>query len=238
MSTGKPLGGFSGSGFCITLYKIVDAKAGIIRIMSTAKGAIFVVSAPSGAGKTSLVKRIVREVPDIAVAVSHTTRPKRDGDVDGKDYHFVERAEFEELIAADAFVEHADVFGNYYGTSHAAIETCQAQGADVILEIDWQGAKQVRERLPGTVAVFVVPPSKEVLLGRLRGRGTDSEEVIARRTAEAVDEMRHLHEADYLLVNDDFEVAFTNFVAIVTAARLGIARQMQRHSDMIKELIA
>lgn len=206
--------------------------------MSTAKGAIFVVSAPSGAGKTSLVKRIVSDVPDIVVAVSHTTRPKRAGDVDGKDYHFVERAEFERLIGEGAFVEHADVFGNYYGTSHAAIEACQSQGADVILEIDWQGAKQVRSRLPETIAVFVVPPSKEVLLNRLRGRGTDSEEVIARRTGEAVAEMRHLHEADYLLVNDDFEQAFANFVAIITAARLKTSQQMLRHDEMIQELIA
>ncbi len=205
--------------------------------MTTAKGAIFVVSAPSGAGKTSLVKRIVKDVSGITVAVSHTTRPKRDGDVDGKDYHFVERKEFEALIAAGAFVEHADVFGNYYGTSHAAIETCQAIGDDVILEIDWQGAKQVKQGLPETVSVFVLPPSKQVLLERLQGRGTDSEEVIARRTAEAVDEMRHLQEADYLLVNDDFEVAFTNFTAIITAVRHGTARQMLQHKEMIDELI-
>ena len=206
--------------------------------METAKGAIFVVSAPSGAGKTSLVKRIISDVPDIAVAVSHTTRPKRDGDVDGKDYHFVDRAEFEAMIAAGAFVEHADVFGNYYGTSHQAIEACQAQGDDVILEIDWQGAKQVRARLKDTIAVFIVPPSKESLLARLRGRGTDSDEVIARRTAEAVEEMRHLGEADYLLVNDDFEVAFANFAAIITAARLRTSRQVRRHQSMIDELIA
>ena len=206
--------------------------------MDTAKGAIFVVSAPSGAGKTSLVKRVISDVPDIAVAVSHTTRPKREGDVDGKDYHFVDRSEFESMISAGAFVEHADVFGNYYGTSHQAIKTCQSQGDDVILEIDWQGAKQVRERLEDTIAVFILPPSKDVLLERLRGRGTDSEEVIARRTAEAVEEMRHLGEADYLLINDDFETAFGNFAAIITAARLRISRQVRRHQSMIDGLFA
>lgn len=206
--------------------------------MSKEQGAIFVVSAPSGAGKTSLVKRIISDVPDITVAVSHTTRPKRAGDVDGQDYHFVDRAEFESMIAAGDFVEHADVFGNYYGTSRAAITNCQAQGNDVILEIDWQGAKQVRERIPDTIAVFVVPPSREVLLRRLRDRGTDSEEVIARRTSEAVAEMRHLNEADYLLVNDDFEVAFSSFVAIISAARLRTPRQVRRHQSMIDELIA
>ena len=206
--------------------------------MSKEQGAIFVVSAPSGAGKTSLVKKIISDVADIAVAVSHTTRPKRTGDIDGRDYHFVDRAEFESMAAADAFVEHADVFGNYYGTSHEAIQTCQQQGDDVILEIDWQGAKQVRERIPETIAVFVVPPSREVLLRRLRDRGTDSEEVIERRTSEAVEEMRHLNEADYLLVNDDFEAAFNNFVSIINAARMRTPRQVKRHQSMINELIA
>lgn len=206
--------------------------------MSKQQGAIFVVSAPSGAGKTSLVKRVISDVPDIAVAVSHTTRPKRAGDVDGRDYHFVDRTEFESMISADAFVEYADVFGNYYGTSHQAIKTCQMQGNDVILEIDWQGAKQVRERIADTIAVFIVPPSREVLLRRLRDRGTDSDEVIERRTAEAVEEMSHLNEADYLLVNDDFEVAFSSFVAIINAARLRTPRQIMRHQAMIDELIA
>ena len=171
----------------------------------SAEGVIFIVSAPSGAGKTSLVRQIIEEVPGITVAVSHTTRPKRDGDEDGSDYHFVSREEFEQLIEKDAFLEHADVFGNYYGTSKQAVDSCISAGADVILEIDWQGASQIRSRLEETCSIFILPPSREVLLQRLRGRGTDSDEVIERRTQEAVAEMKHMDTADYILVNDQFD---------------------------------
>jgi len=201
-------------------------------------GSILVVSAPSGAGKTSLVKKIISDVPDMAVAVSHTTRPMREGDVDGRDYHFVDRPTFESMIAENAFVEHADVFGNFYGTSHEAISACHKEGSDVILEIDWQGAGQVKKKEPDATAIFIIPPSRDVLLARLRGRGTDSEEVIARRTAEAVEEMRHLHDADYLVINDEFDEAFLALESIIKATRLRTAVQVQRHRDMIDGLVA
>ena len=204
----------------------------------SAEGVIFIVSAPSGAGKTSLVRRIIEEVPGITVAVSHTTRPKRDGDVDGSDYHFVSREEFEQLIEKDAFLEHADVFGNYYGTSKQAVDSCISAGADVILEIDWQGASQIRSRLEETCSIFILPPSREVLLQRLRGRGTDSDEVIERRTQEAVAEMKHMDTADYILVNDQFDPTLAEFKSVITAMRLRGDRQMAEHRKMIDGLLA
>lgn len=199
---------------------------------------IYIVTAPSGAGKTSLVSRLINEVENLAVSVSHTTRPLRPGDVDGKDYHFVDRQVFEQMIANDLFLEYADVFGNYYGSSIPAIETCIAAGNDVILEIDWQGAEQARQRLEGTVSIFILPPSREALLARLRGRGTDSEEVIAHRTTEAVEEMRHHHCADFLLINDDFENTLQEFKAIIISRRAAMARRKAANADLIASLIA
>jgi len=204
----------------------------------SAKGVIFIVSAPSGAGKTSLVRRIIEEVPRITVAVSHTTRPMREGDRDGGDYHFVSREEFERLIEEGAFLEHADVFGNYYGTSSQAVETCISDGSDVILEIDWQGAVQIRNRLEGTCSIFILPPSREVLLERLRGRGTDSDEVIERRTREAVAEMKHMDTADYILVNDQFDPTLVEFKSVILAARLRADRQIVEHQQMINGLLS
>lgn len=203
-----------------------------------ARGSVFIVSAPSGAGKTSLVKRLINDVADIQVAVSHTTRPMRDGDIDGRDYHFTDRDTFEQMISDDAFIEHANVFGNYYGTSQNAVDTCLSGGADVILEIDWQGAAQVRERLDGTRSIFIIPPSREILLQRLRGRGTDSDEVIELRTQAAVDEMRHLDKADYLLINDDFENTLTQFKSVIDANRLVTARQIESHQPLVDELLS
>ena len=199
---------------------------------------VFIVTAPSGAGKTSLVSRLIAEVDHLAVSVSHTTRSMRPGDVDGKDYHFVERSEFEQMISDKLFLEYADVFGNYYGSSIPAIESCISEGNDVILEIDWQGAEQAREHLAGTVSIFILPPSKEVLLARLRGRGTDSEEVIAHRTTEAVEEMRHHHEADFLLINDDFEQTLQEFKSIIISQRAAMARRKAANADLIASLIA
>jgi len=204
----------------------------------SAKGVIFIVSAPSGAGKTSLVRRIIEEVPRITVAVSHTTRPMREGDTDGGDYHFVSREEFERLIEEGAFLEHADVFGNYYGTSSQAVETCISDGSDVILEIDWQGAVQIRNRLEGTCSIFILPPSREVLLERLRGRGTDSDEVIERRTREAVAEMKQMDTADYILVNDQFDPTLVEFKSVILAARLRADRQIVEHQQMINGLLS
>ena len=154
-------------------------------------GLLYTVSAPSGAGKTTLVKALLETVEDLVLSVSHTTRPMRDGEVDGRDYHFVDEAGFERMVGEDAFLEHASVFGNRYGTSRAAVEEVLATGRDVLLEIDWQGAQQIRERIGDSVSVFVLPPSREALLRRLQGRGQDSAEIIGRRMAAAIDEMSH-----------------------------------------------
>ncbi len=201
------------------------------------KGNVFIVSAPSGAGKTSLVKRLINDTDNIQVAVSHTTRPARQGDVDGQDYYFVERPTFEQMMTNGDFVEYAEVFGNYYGTSHLAIERCLGSGSDVILEIDWQGAAQVRQKMSDVCSVFILPPSRDILLQRLRGRGTDSDEVIERRTLEAVEEMKHLRQADFLLINDDFETTLAELQAIVLAGRLRMERQTGKHRDLIEELL-
>lgn len=205
--------------------------------MSDSNPTIYVLSAPSGAGKTSMVAALIKQLPEVVVAVSHTTRPKRKGDVDGQDYHFVSREEFEALIESGSFLEHASVFENYYGTSQSEVERCIAAGNDVILEIDWQGAAQVRERLPGVVSIFILPPSREILLQRLQGRGTDSEEVIARRTREAVEEMRHHQQADYLLINDDFEETLNEFKSILVARRVRIGRQCRVHDSLLSSLL-
>jgi len=204
--------------------------------MQSSKATMFIVSAPSGAGKTTLTRRAIAELDDLAVSVSHTTRERRPGDVDGGDYHFVSRDEFEAMIAADRFLEYAEVFGNYYGTSVDAVEACIGAGQDVILEIDWQGAEQVRQKLDGVVSIFVLPPSRATLIERLRGRGQDSEEVIATRTAKAVTEMQQYHRADYLIINDDFDQALAELKAVVLSHRVTKARQALRHAGLITSL--
>ena len=193
-----------------------------------APGTLYTVSAPSGAGKTSLVNALVNDHPEIHISVSHTTRPMRAGEQDGVDYHFLERAEFEAMINQGRFLEHAEVFGNYYGTSGDWVKQTLHDGHDVILEIDWQGAAQVRRLMPGAVGIFILPPSLEILAARLRGRGQDNEEVIARRLAGAQEEMTHFAEFDFLVVNDDFEHALADLRAIVRAQRLQMARQQKR----------
>lgn len=176
---------------------------------------LFVISAPSGAGKTSLVKALVAARAGLAVSISHTTRRQRPNEVDGRDYHFIDVPRFEQMVAAGEFLEHACVFGNYYGTGRQALETQLRAGRDVILEIDWQGARQVRAAIPSCTSIFVLPPSRATLEERLRGRGTDSAEVIARRLADAVSDMSHWREADYVLINDDFNTAVANLTSIV-----------------------
>jgi guanylate kinase len=178
-------------------------------------GRLFVIAAPSGAGKTSLVKALLQREPGLRVCVSHTTRPRRPAEVDGRDYHFVSVERFRELISADGFLEYAPVFDNYYGTSRAALEAAFGAGHDVILEIDWQGARQVRARAPGCISIFVLPPSRATLEQRLRNRRTDSDEVIARRLRDAVDDMSHYAEFDYVVVNDDFEAAVADLRRII-----------------------
>ena len=204
--------------------------------MQPARARMFIVSAPSGAGKTSLVRRAVAELDGLAVSVSHTTRPMRPGETDGVDYHFTDRAGFEAMIDDDRFLEYAEVFGNHYGTSVDAVRECLERGEDVILEIDWQGAEQVRRKLEDVVSVFVLPPSRQVLLERLRGRGSDAEEVIERRTAEAVVEMQQYHRADYLIVNDDFDKALAELKAVIVAHRVAKPVQALRHAGLITSL--
>ncbi|MGQ7272277.1 guanylate kinase [Marinobacter nauticus] len=202
------------------------------------QGTLFVISAPSGAGKTSLVSEMLRQDSRLGVSVSHTTRPMRDGEQDGVNYHFTSREEFEAMIARGDFLEHADVFGNYYGTSQVWVRETLATGQDVILEIDWQGAEQVRRLIPECVSIFIVPPSAEILRQRLVGRGTDAPEVIERRLSEAEEECRHAVEFDYLVVNDDFAVALADLLAIVRSQRLKMATQQVRHGELLRDLSA
>jgi guanylate kinase len=172
------------------------------------------VTAPSGAGKTSLVRALLKDHPNIKFSISYTTRPQRPTEKDGHDYHFVDKAGFERMVKAGQFLEHAQVFDNYYGTARATVETELAAGRDVLLEIDWQGAAQVCKLMPEAVSVFILPPSRAELERRLRTRGTDSDEVIARRLRDAVGDMSHWCEFDYVVVNDDFERAVAELAAI------------------------
>jgi guanylate kinase len=201
-------------------------------------GTLFTVSAPSGAGKTSLVRALVESTENVRVSVSHTTREKRPGETNGANYHFVSHAEFAEMLQNNAFLEHAQVFANLYGTSRHWVEETLAGGEDVILEIDWQGAAQVRRLMPQAVGVFILPPSRECLHERLTGRGQDGAEVIEARMAEAKSEMSHFVEADYLIVNDDFNVALGEFKAIITAQRLRLEKQQQRHQSLLQSLLS
>lgn len=201
-------------------------------------GTLFIVSAPSGAGKTSLVKALRSEISGISLSVSHTTRSMRPGEQDGVDYHFVAPGNFEELIAAGDFLEYAEVFGNFYGTSRSAVEAQLQQGEDVLLEIDWQGARQIREQLPENQSLFILPPSREALQQRLEARGQDSDEVISKRMLAARAEMVHFNEYDYLVVNDDFDVALSELRSIVLANRARTVRQAERYASQIAELLA
>ena len=202
------------------------------------KGTLFVVSAPSGAGKTSLVKALRESLGGLAVSVSHTTRAQRPGEEYGRDYFFVERPDFERMIEAGAFLEHARVFDNHYGTARLTVEAGLKGGQDILLEIDWQGARQVRSLMPECVSIFVLPPSLETLGKRLEGRGQDGPETISRRMRDARSEMSHYGEYDYLVVNDDFGEALSELRDIVLAQRLKTARQAARYRSLIKELLA
>lgn len=200
-------------------------------------GTLYIVSAPSGAGKTSLVNALVAALPALEISVSHTTRARRPSEIDGQHYHFLEAVEFERMVAANAFLEHASVFGNHYGTARAQVEAKLAAGVDVILEIDWQGARQVYNAMPDCVSVFVLPPSRAELERRLRDRNTDSDEVIARRMAQAVSEMSHYHEYDYLIVNDVFDQALADLKAVVRARRLRREAQREVLAGALVELL-
>lgn len=171
------------------------------------------------------------------VSVSHTTRAPREGEVDGQHYHFIDIEDYQKMVANNDFVEHAQVFDNFYGTSQSALEARLAEGIDVILEIDWQGARQVRERME-SVSVFILPPSRAELENRLRGRGTDSDEIIQRRMQDAITEMEHYGEYDYIVVNDAFDTALAELQAIVTSQRLGLARQKRALAGLLEQLLA
>lgn len=179
------------------------------------KGRLFIFSAASGTGKTSLAKALVEQMPDVAFSVSHTTRAARPGEEHGVHYYFVNQAQFDEMVAADRFLEHAKIFGHSYGTSRVATENLRRQGKHIIFDIDWQGARAIKEKLPQAVSIFILPPSRAALEERLTGRGQDTPEVIARRMREAVSEISHYKEFDHLVVNDDFEAALADLKAII-----------------------
>ncbi|MFT2089517.1 guanylate kinase [Paraglaciecola sp. 2405UD69-4] len=207
-------------------------------------GNLFILAAPSGAGKSSLIKALLEKHQEsddhnnaMQVSVSHTTRAPRPGEVDGVHYHFVDHAAFEALIAENSFFEWAEVFGNYYGTSRVVIEQTLAKGIDVFLDIDWQGARQVKAQIPDTATIFVAPPSKEELQRRLTQRGQDSAEVIAERMTKAVSEISHYHEFDFIVVNDDFEAALNELEAIVTTRRLRKEKQIIRYESLFDNLL-
>jgi guanylate kinase len=200
---------------------------------------LFTISAPSGAGKTSLVKALLeKRTASVAVSVSHSTRPKRSGEIDGAAYHFVALAEFEEMVGAGNFLEHARVFDNCYGTARSSVDSLLASGKHVILEIDWQGARQVKAKLPDTVGIFILPPSRELLEQRLRARGTDDAATIDRRMRDADREMSHYHDAEYLVINDDFEQALFDLDAIIHSQGLTLARQIHKNQAMIDSIPA
>ncbi|MDG6897766.1 guanylate kinase [Actinobacillus delphinicola] len=206
-----------------------------------AKGNLYIISAPSGAGKSSLINALLKEknMHSMMVSVSHTTRSPRPGEIDGVHYHFVSVEEFEALIEKGAFLEYAKVFGgNYYGTSLPAIEANLAKGIDVFLDIDWQGARQIREKVSGVQSIFILPPSVNELENRLRGRGQDSEDVIATRMTKAVDEISHYDEYDYVIVNADFDVALQDLKTILQAERLRCDYQKKQNAQLLDQLLA
>lgn len=196
-------------------------------------GSLYIVSAPSGAGKTSLVGALLAADPDIRKSVSFTTRAPRSGEVNGREYHFVSASEFERMRERGDFLEHALVHDNCYGTSKAWVTEMTAAGTDILLEIDWQGAAQVRRLLPGTIGIFILPPSFDALLTRLNKRAQDAPDVIARRLSNAREEIRHYSEFDYVIINNEFDRAAQDLISIVRAERLRVARQLARHPDLL-----
>jgi guanylate kinase len=198
-------------------------------------GTLFIVSAPSGAGKSTLVNALLEHDPTIRLSISYTTRAPRPGEEDGAHYHFVNLEHFLEMLGRGDFLESAEVYGNFYGTSHPWIETERAAGHDILLEIDWQGAAQVRRLVQDAISIFILPPSLEELQRRLSGRGTDSEEVIARRLAAAREDISHCLEYDYLVVNDRFEEALADLLAIARTQRLGVHRQQHKLAELLRD---
>ncbi len=205
-------------------------------MVDKSKGALYIVSAPSGAGKTSLLKELLKEDLDVELSVSHTTRAKRDGETHGQEYFFVSIDEFQQMVQQDDFLEHAQVFDNFYGTSKSAVLKRIAEGVDVILEIDWQGARQVREAIPEAITVFILPPSIEELENRLKGRGQDSDETIQRRMSDALSEISHYDEYDFVIINDDFQTALSELKTVMISQRLRLDRQQEKLQALLAEV--
>ena len=203
-----------------------------------APGSLYIVAAPSGAGKTSLVKALLESTKGITVSISHTTRQARPGEVHGEHYFYVDVPSFETMIEQEAFLEHARVFDNYYGTSRQSVESTLVGGLDVILEIDWQGAQQVRKLYPESCSIFILPPSRAALEERLRSRGQDDEAIVQRRMRDAVAEMSHYREFDYLVINDEFDQALQELRAIVIARRQRVDRQSQSQEQLLHQLLS
>lgn len=199
-------------------------------------GNLFIIAAPSGAGKTSLVRELMRLDDNLRLSISFTTRNPRPGEVNGQHYHFIALDAFKALIADHALLEWAEVHGNFYGTGRAPVETELSADRDVILEIDWQGARQVRSSFPHARSIFILPPSRDTLLFRLNNRGQDSAEVIAKRMRNAAEEMRHCGEFEYLIVNDSFDIALRELRTVVAACRINTLVQAKRHADLISKL--
>lgn len=200
------------------------------------KGNLYIISAPSGAGKTSLVKELISSLNSLSVSVSHTTRQKREGEIDGKDYFFISVEKFKMMQVDSAFLESAQVFDNFYGTAQKTVEDTLLQGNDVILEIDWQGAQQIRQLIPQAIWIFIFPPSIQALEERLYKRGQDDKETIAKRVAAAHIELQHAHEADFIVVNEIFADALRDLQAIVAASRLRASPMMARYPALVKRL--
>ena len=205
---------------------------------------LFIIAAPSGCGKTSLVKALLGSSSKLSVSVSHTTRKPRKGEINGENYHFVSKERFGEMISNNDFVEHAEVFGNMYGTARSNIKKKLEANIDIILEIDWQGARQVRENMPNSISIFILPPSKNVLLQRLIDRGQDDEETISKRMKNSESEMSHYDEFEYLVINDQFDSALNDLKAIIQACNnniknieFSLENQISRHRYLFKELI-
>ncbi len=205
---------------------------------------LFIIAAPSGCGKTSLVEALIKKTKNLCVSVSHTTRPPRPDEVNGINYYFVSINEFEEMIKNNAFVEHATVFDNHYGSSTKLIREKLDEGVDVILEIDWQGARQVKENMPNSVSIFILPPSNEALLGRLKQRAQDNDETINKRMSDAQNQMQHFNEFDYLVINDDFNSALNDLNLIICRPdkaserfSLSLSEQSKKYIKLLKKLI-
>lgn len=202
------------------------------------KGSLFIISAPSGAGKTTLVRSLIKVVPSVEVSVSYTTRNKREQEQEGVDYHFVTHNAFKEMLKKDAFLEHAQVFGNFYGTSRLWVEETRAKGVDVILEIDWQGARQVRAQFVEAQSIFILPPSREALSERLLKRHPDNDALIAERMGDAKDEISRYNEYDYLVCNDRFEEALEDIKSIIRSHRLQWRRSQNQQKRLIEKLLS